>query len=475
MAPTIQHIVVLMLENRSFDHMLGFMRTPNYLIDGLNGDEWNPRDPAHIDSTQKVKVSDDAGFIFSYDPGHNFQDVNLQLFDNPAGPPASSVVNGGFILSYSQQPHVTPAVADTIMKCMAPSTIPVLSTLAGEFAVCDAWYSSVPGPTWPNRFFVHAATSKGYLDNSQFRNYDMPSIFESLAAKGFTWRDYYHDFSQTWSLQRLQTPENRANFYSFGQFRTDAEEGKLPNYSFIEPKYFSFFGEANDQHPPHDIRAGESLIADVYNSLRDSPVWEQTLLVILHDEHGGMYDHVSPPAATPPDAHTSLFAFDRYGVRVPALLISPFIPKGTIDHRTFDHTSIPATLKEIFNLPSFLTQRDAAAQTFSNVVSLNTARSDAPRGLSSAIPASHHLAPRPPLTPEDAMLHKAAGQQISTAPLSEFQQALVALAHTLDVGDTPELRTLRMARRIETEYDAAVYVREVSERYAQTSKKGGLI
>ena len=156
MAQPIQHLVVLMLENRSFDHMLGFMRSPSYPINGLTGDERNPRDPAHIDPTQEVKVSSDAGFIFSYDPGHNFQDVNLQLFDNLAGPPASSVPNGGFIFSYSQQAHVTPAIADTIMKCMAPSTIPVLSTLAREFAVCDGWYSSVPGPTWPNRFFVQS-------------------------------------------------------------------------------------------------------------------------------------------------------------------------------------------------------------------------------------------------------------------------------------------------------------------------------
>src|SRR4051794_2669805 len=131
------------------------------------------------------------------------------------------------------------------------------------------------------------------------------------------------------------------------------------------------------------------------------------------------------------------------GVRVPAILVSPFIPKGTIDHRTFDHTSIPATLKEIFKLPSFLTHRDAAAQTFSDLLSLDTARSDVPRDMSSALSATHPLGQRPPLTPEEAMVNKAAGQ-ISTATLSDFQQALVALAHTLDVGDTPELRTLRM-------------------------------
>jgi phospholipase C len=474
MAQSIEHVVVLMLENRSCDHMLGFLRSPTYAIDGLTGTEWNPRDPAHIDPSQKVTVSSDAGFILSYDPGHAFHDVNLQLFDNPVGPPPTSLPNAGFIISYSQQPHVTPTIADTIMKCMAPTTIPVLTTLASEFAVCDAWFSSVPGPTWPNRFFVHAATSKGYIDNSYFRNYDMPTIFENLAAAGRTWRDYYHDFSQTWALQRLQTDTNKANFYSFGQFKNDAEQEQLPNYSFIEPKYFSFFGEANDEHPPHDIRAGEALIAEVYNSIRNSPSWERTMLVILHDEHGGLYDHVLPPAATPPDSYTSQFSFDRYGVRVPAVLVSPFIPKATIDHRTFDHTSIPATLKQIFGLPSFLTQREAAAQTFEDVASLDTARTDVPTNVGAAVAPSVFQQPVQQDLADLAARHKSAGQA-SKEPLSDLQEALVGLAHMLDLKESPEVRALRTARRVENEYDAAVYVREVAERYAQTSKKGGWV
>jgi phospholipase C len=471
MAQTIQHVVVLMLENRSFDHMLGFLRSSDYSINGLTGNEGNPRDPAHLDPAQEVKVSSDAGFILSYDPGHNFHDVNLQLFDNPGGPPATSLPNAGFILSYSQQPHVTPSIADTVMKCLAPTTIPVLTTLAREFAVCDAWYSSVPGPTWPNRFFVHAATSKGYLDNSSFRHYDMPTLFENLSAAGRTWRNYYHDFSQTWALQRLQTEANKANFYSFGQFKTDAQNGQLPHYSFIEPKYFSFFGEANDQHPPHDLRAGEALIADVYNSLRNSPQWEQVLFLILHDEHGGTYDHVTPPAATPPDSYTSQFAFNRYGVRVPAVLVSPFIPKGTIDHRVFDHTSIPATLKQLFGLPAFLTQRDASAQAFLDIASLEVPRTDAPSSLGAAMPGAQ-IPPGEVRSLADLASQMAAGP-VSTAPLSDLQRALVALAHTLDLEESPNVRALRLARRMDNESEAAVYVREVAERYAETSRKGG--
>ena len=472
MPQTIQHVVVLMLENRSFDHMVGFMKSATYQIDGLTGNEWNPPDPAHIDPAQQVKVTSDAGFILSYDPGHAYGDVNIQLFDNPNGPPASSIPNGGFILSYSQQPHVTPSIAGTIMKCMSPTTVPILTTLASEFALCDAWYSSVPAQTWPNRFFTHAATSKGYLDNNQFRNYDMATIFENLAAAGFTWRDYYHDFSQTWALQRLQTSANRANFYSFGQFKDDAKNGSLPNYSFIEPKYFSLFGEANDQHPPHDIRAGEALIADVYNQLRNSPVWEQTLLLIVYDEYGGTYDHVTPPAATPPDSFTSQFAFDRYGVRVPAVLVSPYIPKGAIDHRTFDHTSIAATLKQIFGLPAFLTHRDASAQTFQAIASLDAPRTDIPQNLNSSTPASLLQPSAVPVNEDIEAVHLATAR-MSRAPLSDLQRGIVDLAHTLDLNESVAVRALRTARPIEDEYEGALYVREVAERFAQTSQRGG--
>ena len=263
------------------------------------------------------------------------------------------------------------------MRCFAPKSLPVLTTLASEFAVCDSWFSSVPGPTWPNRFFAHAATSKGFITNSQFNSYDMPTIFESLAAQGKTWRNYYHDFSQTWALQRLQTPENRIRFASFGRFKRDAKQGTLPNYAFIEPKYFSFFGQANDQHPPHDVRAGERLIAEVYEALRTSPQWLNTMLLVIYDEHGGTYDHVVPPAATPPDGHTSQFVFDRYGVRVPAVIVSPFVPPGPV-HTVFDHTSIPATLTGIFGLPRSLSARDAAANRFDGVATLASPRTKVP-------------------------------------------------------------------------------------------------
>jgi phospholipase C len=460
MAQNIQHLVVLMLENRAFDHMLGFLKNSNPNIDGLTGTEWNPSNP--LNPTDHITVSPTAEFVLDPDPGHSLPDTNTQLFSSLSGPPPVGASNAGFIWDYSQQ-HPAPVDPTIIMKCFDPAKLPVLTTLAQEFAVCDAWFSSVPGPTWPNRFFAHAATSKGFITNSQFNNYDMPTIFESLAAQGLTWRDYYHDFSQTWSLQRLQTPANRINFKSFGRFKSDAQNGTLPNYAFIEPKYFSFFGQANDQHPPHDMRAGEKLIARVYEALRHSPQWPNTMLVVTYDEHGGTYDHVLPPAATPPDANTSQFAFDRYGVRVPAVIVSPFVPAGTVLHDLFDHTSIPATLAGLFTLPAFLTARDAAANTFAGVASLTAARTSLP-DLSQAASGALMPASRAVEPPEDDDTVDGEATE-----LSDFQEELLELARSLERQHAPlSARSRAAARRPRTEQEAAVYVRSVAARMSAT-------
>jgi phospholipase C len=448
----IQTVVVLMLENRGFDHMLGFLKTTDPDIDGLTGNESNPSNP--LTATDHTTVSPTAEFVLRPDPGHSVTDTIVQLFSRESGPPAAGAPNAGFIWSYS---HQKPAPVDptSIMKCFAPEDLPVLTTLARSFALCDAWFSSVPGPTWPNRFFAHAATSKGYINNGQFNNYDMPAIFENLTAQRKTWRNYYHDFSQTWALRRLQAPENLVNFRSFGQFKNDARKGTLPNYAFIEPKYFSFFGQANDQHPPHDVRAGERLIAEVYEAVRNSPQWPATMLLITYDEHGGTYDHVLPPAAAPPDSHTSQFAFDRYGVRVPAVVVSPFVPPGP-DHTLFDHTSIPATLASVFGLPGFLTARDAAANTFHGLASLPRGRTDVP-DLSRA--ASGRLVPKG----RAVARAKAVPPPEQQVGLSEFQEDLVALARSLEQRRAPKLATARIVpKRPATEHSAALYVRRVA-------------
>ncbi len=472
----IQNIVVLMQENRSFDHMLGFMKGPDYAIEGLDGTEWNVLNPLDPTGQDRIHVSRSAGSTFSPDPGHKFADVNLQLFSNPNGPPpASSEPNKGFVYNYARQNDVTPDSAGNIMECYAPSTLPVLTTLAREYALCDGWFSSVPGPTWPNRFFVHAASSDGKVGNDVFHTYDMRTIFESLTDEGLTWKNYFRDFSLTTVLEYLKGPQSAGKLTSHGQFKRDARAGKLPNYSFIEPKYTSTFGRANDQHPPHEIEAGESLIAEVYSAVRTSPQWENILLVITYDEHGGFYDHVLPPKAVPPDSYVGDdgFRFDRYGVRVPALLISPYIAKGTIVHmkdRVFDHSSIPATIKKVFGLDEFLTDRDKSAETFDDIPTLSSPRTDAPLSLT----RSNKLARREKALAtlaRDRVLLEDVVQSRSDRPMSELQSSLVEAAHRLEFGESDRIHAIRTMRRITTEFDAAVYLREVTDKHSTWHKR----
>lgn len=469
MPQQIEHLVVLMLENRSFDHMLGFTRASGYNVNGLTGNESNPLDP-NVPNSPPVKVSNDAEFVLSLDPGHQVPDVNVQLFGRAIGPPPVGAMNQGFILSYAQQPKVTPTIAPTIMRCFDPAKLPVLTALAQQYAVCDSWFSSLPGPTQPNRMFALAATSGGYIDNSISNDYDMPTIFENLTAKGLSWRNYYDDFSLTWLLNRLTTDEMKANFRGSGEFLKDCKKGQLPNFAFIEPKYTSLFGQANDQHPPHDVRNGEKLIYTIYDAVRNSPLWTKTLLLIVYDEHGGTYDHVAPTPAVPPDSKTSRFAFDRFGVRVPAVLISPFIKPKTIVQTVFDHTSIPATVKKVFGLPQFLTKRDAKANVFSDVPTLASPRKDV--GVTSKVGLIKLQSEEAEYKEQDILTRKAF-RQISSEPLTELQQSLVELANKLDLGEEPnsELRKLRVARRIETEYDAAIYLREVARRFMSSRGK----
>jgi phospholipase C len=210
-------------------------------------------------------------------------------------------------------------------------------------------------------------------------------------------------------------------FRYYEEFREDARSGSLPCYSFIEPRYFTILHPPNDQHPPHVITLGEQLVADVYNCLRSGPGWPQTLLLILYDEHGGNYDHVPPPAATPPQSTpTAPFAFDRYGVRVPAVIVSPYIEQGTILRASgnvpYDHTSIAATLRKRF--PAMgppLSAREAGAPDLDAVLTLSTPDNVGPATVEAL--------------PYAASPTEVAKMQL--APLNGMQKALVHLAANL--------------------------------------------
>src|ERR1700676_5045194 len=223
----IEHVVVLVLENRSFDHMLGYLRSQNPKIDGPLGVEFNYADP--IKQTGKTLISSDAPYVPDVDPSpsHEFHDVMLQVFmqftvPNPVPPDAQ---NMGFMYDYAKVSHDV-AHAGKIMRCFAPDKMPALHTLAREFAICDHWFSSLPGRTWPNRFFIHCATSGGYVDNT-LREYPMKTIFENLSAKGVNWRVYYHDVPQSLALSNQRQYLHMYEKFE-DAFARDCRDGLLP-------------------------------------------------------------------------------------------------------------------------------------------------------------------------------------------------------------------------------------------------------
>jgi phospholipase C len=381
----IRHVVVLVQENQSFDRLLGYITLPDpkQKLEGLTGEESNPVSPDAPGELVRVsKTSSPEAYVTDPSPGHSLDDATHQIFGRRDVPTPPTPRNNGFVANYAEQPGsgrrpIGVEAGKTIMQCLDPDLVPVISSLARNFVVCDHWFSSVPGPTWPNRFFLHAGTANGLLDTpetpGQLRSnflgspYRMRSIFDSLMDAGHSWKVYYDDYAQAFALRRLHRHADR--FVKFEEFARDVARGTLPDYAFIEPRSFSAPGwPANDQHPPHSVLEGERLIASIYDTLRgEEAVWRQSLFVLLYDEHGGYYDHVLPPAAVVPDqvsAKTSHFAFDRLGVRVPAILVSPWVGESVADHTVYDHTSLPATIKRMFGLPDFLTARDAAAATF---------------------------------------------------------------------------------------------------------------
>lgn len=275
------------------------------------------------------------------------------------------------------------------MSYFTPDKLPVLSTLATEFALFNGWFSSVPGPTICNRAFAHYGTSFGQVGMDIFDILaSIMSSYERMLAASKTAKIYYYD-QQSSTMEIVNLLKNQPQIFgSYDQFTSDCAGNTLPQYSFIEPCYNDHDGPggaeilASDQHPDHNVQEGEKFIASIYNAIRGNPaVWDSTALLVVYDEHGGIYDHVAPPDCTPDDYQANTMAtntgapfnFDYLGVRVPAILISPYIAKGTIvpgteagaNARIFEHASIPATVTSFFlNGDAKRTKREAAANTF---------------------------------------------------------------------------------------------------------------
>ena len=327
----IKTVVVLVLENRSFDHMLGWMKKSlNPTINGVTGNECNLQFPQNPQSPS-ICVSDDAQFV-DPDPGHSFEAVEQQVFGSGPIPSMTGIVQQALTMS--------PNLSQTVMKGFRPESIPVFASLVGEFAVFDRWFSSIPGPTQPNRLFVYSATSHGstsHVKKLLAKGYPQKTIFDSLHENGLDFGIYYQNIPTTLFYRNMRKLKYIFKFHLFDlKFKKHARSGSLPSLTVIEPRYFDLKGfPANDDHPSHDVANGQNLVKEVYEALRSSPQWNETLLIITYDEHGGFFDHVTTPFSNvpSPDGNTgpapSFFKFDRLGVRVPTIMVSPWIKKGT--------------------------------------------------------------------------------------------------------------------------------------------------
>ncbi|MGA0566256.1 alkaline phosphatase family protein [Rathayibacter sp. KR2-224] len=408
-------------------------------FEGLDVRRDSNRDPLTGQDIPVHVYNGTTDFVMSQphpDPGEEYPFVNQQLFgtvdppDNEGKffwemkPPFNAPPDGrradmsGFLADYINHLRIdrggaTPTIDEYrhIMGAFDPTMLPVFSTLAREFAVYDHWHCAVPSQTFCNRSFFHAATSHGFVTNNGsggFRKWfevprDAPTIFNRLEDAGVDWAVYFDD-NQFLSLTgfihapALQPFWKTEHFRTMTRFYDDVKHGMLPAYSFVEPRMTY---DHNDMHPPvgpltatdvdghliesgaiSDVRAGEALLHHVYSSIRESASVKgsnamNTMLFVTFDEHGGLYDHVPPPAATPPSARigeTEMgFGFDRLGVRVPALAISAWTAKGHVIGETMHHSSVAATLEKKYDLKA-MTRRDAGAPTIDNAVTLGTPR-----------------------------------------------------------------------------------------------------
>ncbi len=412
--PTFEHIVVLMLENRSFDHLFGWLYRDDQLrlgqtVDGLYQHPSRNSAPdgsavaayAYTGTRESVLVQPTTN------AGEDLGHVTRQLYGTniARGRPTMS----GFVADYADNFRAirgrdpSPAEYRQVMGGFAPDALPVLTTLARRFGVFDHWFASVPSNTFCNRSFFHAATSNGFVTNAGSGGYSkwwnapaVPTVFNRLEDARLAWRVYY-DETQAVSITGILSapsiePYWMSNFRGMRQFHSDARTGNLAAYSFIEPRMIF---NRNSLHPPTtayanvvvddqptynkgvaEMLAGEELVAQVYESIRTSPAADTTALIITFDETGGLFDHVPPPSATPADPTMPGelgFAFDRLGCRVPAIFVSGWTDPGTVFNQSVDHTSVIATLSAQHGLAP-LTDRDAASRPLMFAANRSTPR-----------------------------------------------------------------------------------------------------
>jgi phospholipase C len=454
-ANALDHVVVLMFENRSFDNLLGRLYQPGEVpyFEGVTGrDLANPIPEWAADQGGATSVPYGIAVNMNTpnpDPGEEYPHVNTQLFGivdqanrgvlatkmtppynappDSRQPPTMDGFVADYISSFAAEMGRQPSYDEyaQIMTGYTPEQMPVTSALARGFAAFDHWFCEVPSQTFANRSFLHAASSSGYVDNLTpaeafpLHN-DAETIFDRLEQQGLSWRVYCDPPSHVSLTGIIHAPRLwphfATKFVTTDRFLEDAASGNLPAYSFIEPNLL--YGH-NDMHPafdalfpdasidpPSSLLGGEALLAKIYDAVRSgssprgSNAWN-TLLLVAFDEHGGTYDHVPPPVVPPPDPRVQCrqlgFGFERSGVRVPAIAISAWVPERTVVTTEYRNTSVIRTLCERWSLGPPLTGRDAIAADLAPVLSLAAPRdpADWPRVTPRPVPPYQGTVPAP--------------------------------------------------------------------------------
>lgn len=357
------------------------------------------------------------------------------------------------------------------MECWNTSNLPILSTLARKFALFDDWYASVPGPTYGNRMYFHAGTSAGTCQNDiPSGGFRLKTLYQLLDEAGYDWAFYYEDMHDADFFEYTRRPRFRNRIRHLRHFQMDANTQKLATVSFIIPRMASTRTVmANDQHPSHSVVWGEALIRTVYEELRQSASWDKSALLITYDEHGGFYDHKPTPTMGVPNpdgkncTFPTNFGFDRLGVRVPTILVSPWVdhsvvskPKG-LQHSPFskfEHSSWIATLSRMLGLEKRLTKRTEWAASFDYLFNRPTPRTDAPRYL----PTIH----------KPFLKHYMAARESNPEHLQEPNELMFSYLKAANdkVGRHPEANFDKMT----TEEDVSVYAAALHTEWENSIK-----
>jgi phospholipase C len=496
----ISNVFVLMLENHSFDNIFAFS--------GINGIQAATTSDSNNYGGNTYNVSHPAPTSMPTDPGHEFLDTVEQLAGEgynkkwQSGQQYPPINNEGYVANYATtdteivQPGAPRKPVQTeygdVMLCFdTKRQLPVIYTLATEFAICDQWFSSIPGPTWPNRFFVHGASSVNWDDGpttDQIKVWNFPttgfvypngSIYDALGRNHIQYRLYSDKngpffggyFPQVAALKGISA----LDIWDFADFRDHLQHPYPYPYTFIEPNYGDVEGGSykggSSQHPMDGMARGEALIKATYEALRASPLWATSLLIITYDEHGGFYDSAKPQhTATPPGDGGSVpanqhgFKFDQYGVRVPAVVVSPLIAKGAVDHTLYDHSSVPATLEQLWELPS-LTNRDKHANDVLHLLTLSSPRTDCPTTLPNPV------ADVPLAAPTDGSPAREGADAVADRPLPDSGNVVgflgIALKTDIELSDASEAEAEAKRQRvlaITTGAEAEAYAAEVAAK-----------